>query len=164
MKKIIDLIFNYWGIYFAALSFLLGTLISSLINTFLAKDRDKQIHKFITFSEAGREFSEAFIQVRDLLEIKPPIDPAVGNEWQKTYRLLQGFYKQHRAAIRKFEDIIPLQKRTAFRECWNIYCCYDKNNNYATFSDYQSETMEEEFKKRHLAASRIEKLLSYAKE
>lgn len=152
---------HYWNIYFAALSFLLGSLVSALINTFLAKDRDKQIRRFIAISDAGREFSEAFIQVRDLLEIMPPTDPAVGNEWQKTYRLLQGFYKQHRTAVRKFEDILPLKERASFRECWNTYCCYDKQNNVATFSDYQSEPMEEELQKRHLATSRIEALLKY---
>lgn len=163
MGKPIEPIMNYLGIYFSALTFLLGVLISALINTFISKDRDKQIRRFIAFSDAGREFSEAFIQVRDLLEVNPPVDPAIGNEWQKTYRLLQGFYKQHRAAVRKFEDIIPHKKRASFRECWNIYCCYDKNNNRATFSDYQSKTMEEELTKRHLATSRIDKLLQFTK-
>jgi len=113
------------------------------------------------FNAAAKEFSEAFIRVRDLLEIKPPTDPAVGNEWQKTYRLLKSFYNDHRAAVRKFEDSLPLKERTSFRECWNTYCCYDKQNNIGTFSDYQSEPMEEELQKRHLATSRIEALLKY---
>lgn len=120
------------------------------------RDRRKE------FIDAGKDFREAFTEVRILLDIKPPNDPAISNEWQKTWKLLERFYKQHRAAIRRFEDILPSFQKASFRKCWEEYCCYDKKNNCKTFSYYKSESMEEEFNKRQLAISRIEKLLKFA--
>ena len=127
---------DFFILILMGLYFLLGVCITAIINHFLAKDRDRQIRVFIDFNAAARELREAFLDIRILLEVKPPIDPAIGNEWQKTIKILRRFYPQHRAAVRKFEEALPAQKKTPFRESWREYCCYDTQNNPETFFYY----------------------------
>ncbi len=140
----------------------LASFVSLLLGTFighrLALGRDKRKELY----DAGKQFRDAFVEIQRLLEINPPINPAVGNEWQKTIRLVRKFYNDHHSAVVKFEHHLSPRKRTSFRNCWYEYCCYDKQNNCETFSDYESEQMNEELERRQLAISRIKRLLDFA--
>lgn len=140
----------------------LASILSLLLGTFLghrlALARDKRKELYAT----GKEFRDAFVEIQRLLEINPPVNPAVGNEWQKTIKLVRRFYNQHHLAVVNFESHLSPRKKTSLRNCWYEYCCYDKQNKCETFSDYESQQMDE-LAKRQLAISRIRKLLEFAR-
>lgn len=151
-----NLTFTAWQVSLVSIvSGLFGFLISHRLS--LGRDRRKE------FCDAGKEFLDAFVEVQRLLEINPPVNPAIGNEWQKTIKLVRRFYQQHHSAVVRFEHHIPWHKKASFRNCWYEYCCYDKQNNCETFSDYTSELMNQELEKRRLAISRVRKLLKFTR-
>lgn len=131
-----------------------------LINNWLARGREQRKR----FSDASKEFRDAFIEIQRLLEINPPRDPAHPPEgWQNANKLARKFYKEHHLAIKRFEPFIPWHKKRCFRKCWHEYCCYDKEAGHETFSDYEPRSNEEGITERELALSRIKKLLKFAR-
>ena len=137
------------------LSLLLGIFIGHRLA--LGRDKRKELY------EAGKVFRDSFVETQRLLEINPPVNPAIGNDWQKTIKLVRKYYQQHHSAVVKFEQHLPSGKKASFRNCWDQYRCYDRQNNCETFADYECEQMSEELKKRHIAISRIKKLLDFTR-
>lgn len=137
------------------LSLVLGIFIGHRLALF--RDKRKELYN------AGQELCKAFLEIQRLLEIHPPVNPAIGNDWQKTMRLVRKYYQQHHSAVLSFENHLSSRKKRSFRNCWYQYCCYDKQSNCETFSDYESETMTEELDKRRLAITRIKELLKFTR-
>lgn len=140
---------------------LFGIIFSAILAHFLHKNRDAQIRESLRIEIAKNNLEFAFIETLILLEVKPPADPSISNEWQNTGKLLKRFYEKHRLAIWRFEGSLPKSKRSCFRNIWNEYCCYDEETHEATYSDYENEGTEQESGKRQLAISRINKLISF---
>lgn len=81
------------------LSLLLGIFIGHRLA--LGRDKRKELY------DAGKELRDAFVEIQRLLEINPPANPDVGNDWQKTIKLVRKFYQQHHSAVVRFEHHLP---------------------------------------------------------
>lgn len=135
-------------------------LFGFLVNHWLAvgRERRKELH------DAAKEFRGVFVEMLRLLEINPPTDPARPPDgWQISIKLLRKFNAEHHSAVIRFEQFLPWYKKVSFRKHWNEYCCYDKQNGCATFSDYEPGHIEDEPAKRRLAITRINRVIKFAR-
>ena len=138
------------------LIFLLGAGVSAIINNFLAKDRDKQIHKIALVSSAAIKFKEAFVEEITFLKSGP--DPTSYTHGTACDILNKALYK-HRIAYEAFMLELPESKRAAFDKAWQSYLYPElhEESSPGPLSDYISE--EDEQEKRELAFAKISDLL-----
>ena len=97
------------------LIFLLGIAVSAVINHFLAKDRDKQIHKIALLSNAAIKFKEEFLEEITFLKSGPEPTSYIDGT---AYDILNRALEKHRIAYEAFRIALPETKRTAFDKAW----------------------------------------------
>ncbi len=136
--------------------FLLGVAVSAIINHFLSKDRDKQIHKIALLSGAAIKFKEAFLEEIAFLKSGPEPTSSI---YGTAYDILSKALEKHRIAYEAFRIELPETKRTAFDKAWKeyLYPELDEESSPGPLTDYLSEGDEQE--RRKLAYGKISALL-----
>jgi hypothetical protein len=141
---------------------LLGGLVGSFVTHWLAARRDQKKE----FRDAGRQFREAFLEVKRLLSIRHSnhsnLYPGAPQEYQNIVELLPRYYQQQHAALLKFEQYLSKSDQENLRKIWDEYCCFDRDHRYPTFSDYKTggdHTIE--MQNRDIVLARIEKMFEY---
>ena len=97
------------------LVFLLGTLVSAIINHFLDLNRQKQIYKAISFYESARELRRAFSKVLTIAKKNGDDTITDINRFIKEEIIIQGM------AIEDFLFFISKCKKNDYQECWDNY-------------------------------------------
>ena len=138
------------------LIFLLGVAVSAIINHFLAKDRDKQIHKIALLSGAAIKFKKAFLEEITFLKYGPEPTSSIDGT---AYDILNKALERHRIAYEAFRIELPETKRTAFDKAWEEYLYPElhEESSPGPLTDYISEGDEEE--RRKLAYGKFSALL-----
>jgi hypothetical protein len=112
---------------------LLGGLTGSFATHLFASWRDKKKE----FRDAGRQFREAFVEVKRLLSIRHThhcnLYPGAPEEYQNVIQLLPRYYQQQYAALLKFEPHLSKSDQENLRKIWNEYCCLEPDHKYPTF-------------------------------
>ena len=138
------------------LIFFLGVGVSAIINHFLAKDRDKQIHKIAMVSSAAVKLKEAFVE--DITFLKSGPEPASYTHGT-AYDILKKALNKHGIAYEAFRLELPETKRDAFDKAWQTYLYPElhEESSPGPLTDYISE--EDEQERRELAYNKISALL-----
>jgi hypothetical protein len=131
-----------------------GYLIKEFIGNFLAKGRAKQDRLADIRNVAAIRFKEAFVDIKLLLN---PKSFAVDTN-TKASDAIKDAIVGHEIAMANFEPFVPDSDINKFKLAWNEYAGESKH-----FEQYSSDNMFENKKRKDLALSRIEKLLSFAK-
>ena len=147
------LTFSIGHITLTGLLSLLGIFIGYRLNIY--RDRRNELKK------AGESFRNEFVETLCLLNIHHPNHPG-GKEFDYTFKLLPKFYNQQHSAFIRFEPYLPWHEKGRFTRCWHQYCCFDKQHNKPTFSDYECGVDHDiELTKRKLAITRINKMFKH---
>lgn len=131
----------------------LGGLITAIINYYLSKHKDKQIHRIISFCTAAEKFRHSFDDT--LLNIDQAEKPVTC--------LLHEFFLSHKVAMWHFKYYITGKTRDLFEKTWNEYENY-YNENYkkgAVFAQFASAETNYEIQKREKYRQHIENLLKF---
>jgi hypothetical protein len=138
------------------LIFLLGVTVSAIINHFLARDRDKQIHKTALLGGAAIKFKEAFLE--EIIFLKSGPEPT-SSIYGTACDILNKALEKHKMAYEAFRIELPETKRTAFDKAWEEYLYPDlhEESSPGLLTDYISEGDEQE--RRKLAHGKISTLL-----
>lgn len=144
---------NIPPLVYQGLVFLLGALVAAAISHFLNKDREKQIHKIISFNTAAEKFRHSFDDA--LLNIDQGDHPV--------HELLRNFYLPHKVAMWHFKYYFTGKARERFEKTWNEYENfynenYEKDSVLASFASAKSEL---EINKRDEYRKHIEALIKY---
>ena len=101
---------------FMGLSYLLGSLITTLISHFLTKDKDRQFNRAVALYEAAKRFRESLHDA--LLEINRGREHA--------YAIIQNYYDIHTLYAWEFECVLSskLESKKVFRVAWEQYQKY----------------------------------------
>lgn len=132
---------------------LLGVLVTAITNHFLSKDKERQIHKIISFHTAAEKYRHSFDDI--LLNIEEAEHPV--------HELLRNFFLQHKGAYWHFKYFFPGKSRKRFKEAWKNYQNF-YNNNYAkesVLAQFDSANTQYEIDKRNELRQHIENLIEF---
>jgi hypothetical protein len=136
-----------------ALTFLLGGLVTAIVNHFLAKDKERQIHKAISFHEEATKFRHSFDDI--LINLDDGGHPV--------HELLRNFYLSHKIAMWHFKYYFTGKDRNRFEKAWDDYQAF-YNENYeksSTLAPFASAKTEIEIQKLNELRKHIENLLKF---
>lgn len=144
---------NIPSLVYQGLIFLLGAMASAAINHFLNKDRERQIHKIISFHTAAEKFRHSFDDA--LLDIDQREHPVTN--------LLREFFISHKVAMWHFKYYFTGRTRERFKETWNNYEQFYNENyeNGSVFAQFASAQTDCENQKRDEFRQYIENLLKF---
>jgi hypothetical protein len=138
-----------------------GFLLRTLIDHFLAKSRTKEERRVRDFNEAARRFRDAFKE--ELLALSPNL-----SKWEKdTSEILEAAFEKHRIAVFDFKPFLSKDELAGFHQAWGDYYRYENTpestvHGLAQYSG-KGHGYTEARRLRLLAAERIERLLEFAK-
>ena len=97
---------------------LVGILLTSITNHFLAKSRDKENREKEYKQQAGRKLRDAF---SDALNA---VDPHLVDE-EDAYTVLEKSFKEHLQAVNLYRTCLSTSERTEFDEAWADYYSFE---------------------------------------
>jgi len=130
-----------------------GVLISLIISHFLTKNRERQIHKIISFHNAATQFRHSFDDA--LLNIDQEEHPV--------HELLRNFFLAHKVAMWHFKYFLSGKARDRFEKTWHEYeNCYKENyQKVSVTAAFMSAETEYEIQKRNEYRQHIDNLLKF---
>jgi hypothetical protein len=144
---------NIPPLVYQGLIFLLGALAAAAISHFLGKDREKQIHKIVSFNAAAETFRHSFDDA--LLNIEQGEHPVL--------ELLRNFHLPHKVAMWHFKYYFTGKARQRFEKTWKDYEDY-YNANYekgSVLASVMASNTPVEEKLRNEYRKHIEDLIKY---
>ncbi|MGB1801141.1 MAG: hypothetical protein ACPHLK_09980 [Gammaproteobacteria bacterium] len=140
-----------------SLGTLLGIFLTSLVNHFLAKSRNKENRERHSRMEAGEKLNEAFASA--LIFLSPHVI-----EDKDAYDVLNESFKAHASAVMQFRRHLSESEKGDFDKAWYEYYCHDGDKDAPFLEQYSSHigSHESYLENCSLAVKRINKILSYA--